>query len=316
MKYIPTNQNLKDACYAGREKAMTEPTVEKYYGAPIGGSDFGWINTNRSVYIDPREINPAYVPDIVALLEQQIGLMNHMFGTEFHYEGLRTDLDWSSWNGNDFVAIRFDKTLSGYFATAAPNLDFDTGEWVGGTIKMYHRNFATYSNIRRLVFKVLNHEFMHILGTNHSNTTPSVAHHQLLSHKLNGLGYTANDLAVINLYRRGYKSSTELHDPLTINASAHITKIGKRSWLFVPAILVEGKWKQMILESGDGVNYSVQFDKFLEDHFFYNTDDFVFQDVAVYKEELGGLYLKSCYHVGGVDNYCLVEQDDGQYLLV
>lgn len=272
--------------------------LDRYFHGSFNGTVDRWNNSHKAVYIDPRNFNPSYLPPLVELLEQQIGLMNFMFDTDFYYAGLHTGLDWNDFGSFDFVAIRFNKASNpANFATASPIATSDLSEYKGGMMTIYQKAFPRFGNIRRNVFKTLNHEFMHILGCNHTGLSPSSVHVNVLSNPFNALGYTAWDMAVITKFKQGYDQGEPTPNPIEVNMNAHITELGKKAWLFLPVCNKVGEPWFMVFSRVAENAWKMEVNMKLVDNFFTNLADYEFLSPSHTLGD-GLIYMPNCLKGG------------------
>ena len=255
------------------------------------GVENGWQNTARAVYIDPTGLPNKYLGSVYDATVDILKLHNFMMQTDFRLPVIKDDIDWDSWSGFTFIAMRFNPVANpskfgSAFLSALWEVRPDGSpygkEWQGGGITLYQKAFPKWGSVVKTVNKVIRHEFFHILGVSHTNIGPSVINTYVIkNHDLNAIGYMPWDLCVAAKFMAGYDKGEQVKLPLPVRMNAHRVNVGSEQYLFIPAMNHGQKLFTVVLKN-TAANawqpvYWKRLDKVIDDLYNYqlgNVSDF------------------------------------------
>jgi len=252
-----------------------------------GGVENFWLDTHRPLLINLNGLSEEYHATFVNVAREVIAFVNLFFKTQFYYGGI-SNFDPKEWSSFDFIGVCVNPIDNpARLASALLVPDWEQSCWKGGMITMFPKAFKpTYNffdwlldrrkvDVRESVFNVFLHEFLHILGVDHTNITPSL----MVGDKVieYGFGLQAWDLAVGTKYMKYKKGSNP--DSLKVITNAHITNRGR--YLVIPAILYRKKMYSvsMMKESSATNAWKPIYWKRWDKAKFDNTQDFSFSEI-------------------------------------
>lgn len=289
--------------------------IDFYYGQ-FGGVQNGWGSTNKAVYVDPREFPVLYFDQFTEVLNHSLDLINALYGTEFYYAGTQ-ELDRGQYSDWDFVGITFNPVGNpANFATAAPIADFVNSEWKGGMMEIFPKAFSSHGNIKHNVFKVLNHELGHVLGTSHTNIQPACMVSTGILNELNAAGFMPWDLAVITKFLKGFDRLEVPPARIPVYSSAHITNVGGHGFLYIPLIQFNGFDYTAVLKQIDVDLWQLLYLKKYQNAYMARyEEEFQFLHVASIAPDFSTLVASTCYfnESDTIGSLMLVNEENGKW---
>lgn len=255
-----------------------------------GGVENYWLDTSRAVRINPNGLPEEHRDMFENIAVEAVNLVNHLCGSRFYYGG-HTNFDPDGWSDFDFIGVCFNPVANpAKLGSALLVADFEKSCWKGGRITMFPKAFApkyTFIDwllgkrkvgIRESVFNVFLHEFVHILGVDHTSIAPSLmTGNKVIEY---GFGLQAWDLAVATKFKSHKKGSNP--GVLTVVSDPHVTNRGR--YLTIPALEYRGKMYSVSLQDHEGAWGPMYFKRW-DKAGFDNPEDYNFTNIAILSDD-------------------------------